>query len=195
MLCYLVVSLPGLVTQLLRDSREGNADATARLIPIVYEHLHALARHYMRAERPDHTLTPTALLNEAYVKLAGAETEWHDRTHFLFLASRSMRQILVDHAKTRNRAKRGAGARHVELEEIDICDPNQDAVMIELDEALTRLTQQDERKARVVELLYFGGLNYDEVAQALEISTVTVHRDLKMAKAWLRNALSSPHAT
>ena len=154
------------MTELLRESREGNAGATARLIPIVYEHQHALARHYTRTERPNHILTPTALLNEAYLKMASADSEWHNQTHFLFLASRSMRPILVDHAKTRHRAKRGARAHHVELEEIDIC----------------------------VELLYFGGLTYEEVAQALDISTVTVHRDLKMAKAWLRNALSSPNA-
>jgi RNA polymerase sigma factor (TIGR02999 family) len=190
----LVVSPDEPVTELLRESRKGSAEATGRLIPVVYQHLHALASHYMRGERPGHTLTPTALLNEAYIKLAGTEIEWRDRAHFFFIASRLMRQILVDHAKTRNRQKRGAGAPRIDLEEIDVCDPRQDAAMMEIDEALTRLAQQDERKARLIELLYFGGLKYEEAAQALDISEVTVHRDLKMAKAWLRHALSSRNA-
>jgi RNA polymerase sigma factor (TIGR02999 family) len=133
-------------------------------------------------------------LHEAYLKLAGAETEWHDRSHFFFIASRSMRQILVDHAKTRHRAKRGAGAPRIDLEEIDLCDPRHDTAMIEIDEALTLLAQQDERKARLIELLYFGGLTYEEAAQALDISPVTVHRDVRIAKAWLRKVLSPPHA-
>jgi RNA polymerase sigma factor (TIGR02999 family) len=179
------------VTQLLRESRAGSAEATNRLIPIVYEHLRALAGHYMRGERGNHTLTPTALLNEAYLKLVGADLQWEDRSHFLCIASRTMRQVLVDHAKGRHRVKRGAGALRVELDEIDLADARQDPTIIEVDEALTRLAKQDERRANLIELLYFGGLTYEEAAQALNISTVTVHRDVKFAKAWLREAMGS----
>jgi RNA polymerase sigma factor (TIGR02999 family) len=177
------------VTQLVRESSAGSVEATNLLIPIVYEHLRRLAGHYMRSERSDHTLTPTALLNEAYLKLIGADVEWEDRAHFLCVASRTMRQVLVDHAKARQRVKRGAGAHAVELEAIDLADPRHDPAIIEVDEALTRFARQDERKAKLIELLYFGGLTYEEAAQALNISTVTVHRDVKFAKAWLREAM------
>lgn len=179
------------VTELLRESRAGSVEATNLLIPIVYEHLRGLAGHYMRGERSNHTLTPTALLNEAYLKLAGANVEWEDRSHFLCIASRTMRQVLVDYAKARQRVKRGAGARPVELDEIDLADPRHDPTIIEVDEALTRFALQDERKARLIELLYFGGLTYEEAAQMLNVSTVTVHRDVKFAKAWLREAMRS----
>lgn len=179
------------ITQLLRESRAGSAEATNLLVPIVYEHLRAFAGHYMRAERSNHTLTPTALLNEAYLKLVGADVEWQDRSHFLCVASRTMRQILVDHAKARQRVKRGAGAQQVEFDEIDLADPRHDPSIIEIDEALTRFARQDERKAKLIELLYFGGLTYEEAAQALSISMVTVHRDVKFAKAWLREAMGA----
>ena len=176
------------MTQLLRESRQGDQEATNRLIPVVYDHLHALASRYMRSERPDHTLSATALLHEAYLKLAGSDVEWQDRSHFFVVASRVMRQILVDHAKTRNRVKRGAGGKRVTLDEIELAAPSGGGIL-ELDEALTRFARQDERKARLMELLYFGGLTYEEAALALGISEVTVHRDVKIAKAWLRKAL------
>jgi RNA polymerase sigma-70 factor, ECF subfamily len=179
------------VTQLLRKSRAGSAEATDLLIPIVYEHLHALAAHYMRGERPSHTLTPTALLNEAYLKLVGADVEWEDRSHFFGIASLTMRRILVDHAKSRNRVKRGSGAQRVDLDDIDLADSRHDLTVIEIDEALTRFSAQDERKAKLIELLYFGGLTYQEAAEALNISEVTVHRDVKFAKAWLRQVIGS----
>jgi len=175
------------VTLLLRQSREGDREATNRLIPLVYGHLHALAGRYMRDERPDHTLSATALLNEAYLKLAGSDVEWQDRSHFFVIASRVMRQILVDHARTRRRLKRPGGQK-VSLDEIEL--PAAPAVnVLELDEALTRFAQQDERKAKLIELLYFGGLSYEEAARALDISEATVHRDVKLAKTWLRKAL------
>jgi RNA polymerase sigma factor (TIGR02999 family) len=177
------------VTQLLRKSRQGDQEATNRLIPVVYNHLHALASRYMRRERPDHTLSATALLNEAYLKLAGSDIEWQDRSHFFVIASRIMRQVLVDHAKARNRMKRGAGGHKVALDEIDLPGPPAGNIL-ELDEALTRFARQDERKARLIELLYFGGLTYQEAALALGVSEVTVHRDVKIAKAWLRKALT-----
>lgn len=177
------------VTQLLRESRGGSKEATDRLIPIVYQHLHALASGHMRGERIGHTLSSTALLNETYLRLAGAEIEWEDRAHFFAIASRTMRRVLVDHAKTRKRLKRGAGGQRVDLEEIASRVAG-DAPILELDEALTRLARQDERKATLMELLYFGGLTYEAAAQALDVSEVTVHRDVKLAKAWLRKALS-----
>jgi RNA polymerase sigma factor (TIGR02999 family) len=125
------------------------------------------------------------------LKLVGADVEWQDRSHFLFIASRTMRQILVDHAKARQRVKRGAGGQRVELDEIDIADARHDPTIIEVDEALTRFAMQDERKAKLIELLYFAGLTYEEAAEALNISTVTVHRDVKFAKAWLREAMGT----
>jgi RNA polymerase sigma factor (TIGR02999 family) len=130
-------------------------------------------------------------LNEAYLKLVGADLQWEDRPHFLCIASRTMRQVLVDHAKGRQRVKRGAGALRVDLDEIDLADARHDPTIIEVDEALMRLAKQDERRAKLIELLYFGGLTYKEAAQALNISTVTVHRDVKFAKAWLREAMGS----
>jgi RNA polymerase sigma factor (TIGR02999 family) len=178
------------VTALLRASRQGDREATERLIPVVYQHLHAMAAHYMRQERKDHTLSATALLNEAYLKLAGTATEWQDRSHFFAIAARSMRQILVDHAKSRNRAKRGAGGQKVALDEIELAAPAEGGIL-ELDDALTRFSQQDERKAKLIELLYFGGLTYEEAADALQISEATVHREVKLAKAWLRKELST----
>jgi RNA polymerase sigma-70 factor (ECF subfamily) len=177
------------VTELLRASRLGDREAADRLFPVVYQHLHVLATSYMRRERRDHPLTPTALLNEAYLKLVGTETQFQDRSHFFVIASRIMRQILVDYAKTRNRLKRGAGGQKVTLDEIDLRAPEGGGI-IELDEALTRFALQDERKAKLIELLYFGGLTYDEAAETLQISEATVHRDVKFAKAWLRKALS-----
>jgi RNA polymerase sigma-70 factor (ECF subfamily) len=139
------------VTELLRASRQGDREATDRLIPLVYQHLHALASRYMRRERQDHTLTPTALLNEAYLKLAGTHTEWQDRSHFFVIASHIMRQILVDHAKTRNRLKRGAGGHKVGLDEIDLPAPAGGSIL-ELDEALTRFARQDERNRAITHL-------------------------------------------
>jgi RNA polymerase sigma factor (TIGR02999 family) len=178
------------VTALLRASRQGDRAATERLIPVVYQHLHAMASNYMRRERKDHTLSATALLNEAYLKLAGAGTEWQDRSHFFAIAARSMRQILVDHAKTRNRVKRGAGGQKVALDEVKLAAPAEGGIL-ELDDALTRFALQDERKAKLIELLYFGGLTYEEAAAALQISEATVHREVKLAKAWLRKELSA----
>jgi len=179
------------VTQLLRQSRQGDQEATEQLVSAVYAHLHTLAGRYMSRERPGHTLTPTALVHEAYLKLAGAGTDWEDRSHFFAIAARSMRQILVDYARNRARLKRGAGGQKVALEEIDLPDPRSDATILDLDEALTSFARQDERKARLMELLYFGGLTYEEAAVALGVSAVTVHRDVKVAKAWLRNFLVS----
>jgi RNA polymerase sigma factor (TIGR02999 family) len=163
-----------------------------RLMPVVYGQLHALASQFMRGERPNHTLSPTALVNEAYLKLIDAEVSWEDRSHFFNLAARMMRRILVDHAKSRNRGKRGGKAQRVNLDEIDSAGSGDAVTILEIDEGLDRLASQDARMAQIVELHYFGGLTYEEAAQTLSISPATVHRELRMAKAWLQNALAKP---
>jgi RNA polymerase sigma factor (TIGR02999 family) len=177
------------VTQLLQAWRRGDREALDKLTPLVYDELRRLAERAMRGERPDHTLQPTALVHEAYVRLVEANVEWKDRVHFMATAATMMRRILVDHAKSKGRAKRGGGAAKLTLEEAVLVssEPSEDLVL--LDEALSRLADQDERKARVIELKYFGGLNYDETAEALDISASTVDRELRMAKAWLYREL------
>ena len=177
------------VSRLLLAWRNGDPAALDRLIPLLYDELHALASRQLRGERPDHSLQTTALLHEAYLRLVGADVHWEGRVHFFAIAARTMRRILVDHARANARVKRGAGVTPITLgDEIGAADgPSAD--LVDLDEALNRLSALDERKARVVELHYFGGLNYEETAAALEISTATVHRDLRMAKAWLHREL------
>jgi RNA polymerase sigma factor (TIGR02999 family) len=175
------------VTALLRAWRAGDRGALDRLIPLVHDELHRLALGYMRGERPDHTLQATALVNEAYLKLVRADVDWRDRAHFFAVAATTMRRILVDHARTKGRVKRGGVA--VSLEESVLVAPDREAELLAIDEALTRLAGNDERAARVVELHYFGGLTYDEIAEALGISAATVDRDLRFAKAWLYREL------
>ncbi|QOY88486.1 sigma-70 family RNA polymerase sigma factor [Paludibaculum fermentans] len=182
------------LTQLLRASQQGDAAATDRLIPLIYDRLHAVAGAMMRHERPDHTLSATALLHESYIRLFQAEIEWDGRTHFFRLAACMMRRILVDHAKARRREKRGGGAEWISLDDplkpIQVADPAAAIGILELDEALSQLARQDERKAQIVELVYFGGLTYEEAAAAMEISPATLHRDLRLAKAWLQTVLT-----
>jgi RNA polymerase sigma factor (TIGR02999 family) len=173
------------VTGLLASWRAGNKDARTELIPVVYDELHRLAERNLRRERTDHTLQATALVNEAYLRLVGAEIPWEDRAHFFAVASRVMRQILVDYARAKGRKKRGADFARVTLDESLAASPQRASDLVALDEALELLAKQDERKARVVELHYFGGLGYEEVARVLDVSVATVNRDLRMAKAWL----------
>jgi RNA polymerase sigma factor (TIGR02999 family) len=177
------------VTRLLRECNAGNKSALDELMPVVYNQLHRLASKSLRAERPDHTLRATALVNEAYLRLVSADVEWQDRVHFFAIAARMLRRILVDHAKANQRQKRGAGAEKVELDEAVMIGPQSGAGIIELDLALQRLAQQDARKSEIIELLCFGGLTYDETAAALKISPATVHRELKLAKAFLHREL------
>lgn len=177
------------VSQLLLAWREGDASALARLIPLVYQELHALARRYLRDERPDHTLQTTALIHEAYLRLCGADVAWEGRVHFLAVAAQTMRRILVDHARSRARAKRGGGEAPITLDDALVASPDRPDALLALDEALQRLSALDERKGRAVELHYFGGLTYDETAAALDISAATVDRELRMAKAWLYREL------
>ena len=177
------------VTTLLRAWRRGDPAAFERLTPLVYDELRRRARYYLRGERPDHTLRPTALVHEAYLRLIHLDqVEWQDRAHFFALAARQMRRILVDSARARRYRKRGGSKMNVTFtESLAVSRSNPD--VIALDEALDVLARQDERKARVVELRFFGGLTNEEIAAALNISTDTVTRDWQMAKLWLRREL------
>jgi len=180
------------VTQLLMDWSHGDDSALAELTPLVYEELRRLAHHFMEGQRPDHTLQTTALVDEAYLRLADqTNPNWQNRAHFFAVAARAMRQILVNYAKSSRAQKRGGGALKVELDEAAIVSPEQSKEIIYLHEALERLATLDSRKARVVELKYFGGLNHDEIAEVLKVSTVTVRRDWVFAKAWLYTELHS----
>jgi RNA polymerase sigma factor (TIGR02999 family) len=177
------------VTRLLHEWGGGNKEALDQLMPVVYDQLHRLASKCLRSERPDHTLRATALVHEAYMRLVNADVAWQDRVHFFAVAARTLRRILVDHAKSNDREKRGGGAEKVQLDEAVMVGPQGGAGIIELDLALQRLAEHDPRKSEIVELLCFGGLTYDETAAALKISPATVHRELKMAKAFLHREL------
>ena len=174
----------------LVDAITGAGKHADDLMPAVYDELRRLASRYLRSERPGHTLRPTALVHEAYLRLASAEGPWRDRGAFCAAAAQAMRRILVDYARSRNRQKRGGGGPFISLDEAIGVHEETAPDLLELDEALTRLALQDERKARIVELLFFGGLTYEECAEALGISTATLDRDLRLAKAWLWRELS-----
>jgi len=183
-----------LVTQLLQQWGSGNKQALDELMPVVYDHLRKLASNCLRSERPDHTLRATALVHEAYLRLVDSEIALQDRVHFYVISARLLRRILVDHAKSRNRHKRGGEFQKIPLDEAVLVGPESDHGILELDEALQRLAAQDQRKSELIELLFFGGLTYDEAADALKISPATVHRELTLAKAWLHRELSQPVA-
>jgi RNA polymerase sigma-70 factor (ECF subfamily) len=177
------------VTRLLREWGGGNKQALDLLMPLVYDQLRKLASRCLAAERPGHTLRATALVNEAYLRLVETDASFHDRVHFYAVAARLLRHILVDHARAQNRQKRGGGAERLTLDE-SVMVGGEQPELLELDEALNRLASRDKRKSEIVELLFFGGLTYDETAAALGISTATVHRELTMAKAWLYRELA-----
>lgn len=177
---------PGEVTRLLYELSAGRADAIDDLMPLVYDELRRIARRHMRREGEGHTLQPTALVNEAYLKLVRqTRAEWEGRTHFLCVASSAMRRILVDHARGRLRQKRGADLQRVDLDEVLERAAESDADVLELHGALDRLAKLDDRQARVVELRFFGGLTVEEVAEALGVSNRTVDNEWRHAKAWL----------
>lgn len=181
---------PEKVTELLTGWSQGNGDALTELTPLVYEDLRRLAHHYMSGQRPDHTLQTTALVNEAYLRLADqTNPSWQNRAHFVAVAARAMRQILVNYAKAYRAQKRGGGAEKLQLEEAALLSPVQSKEIVDLNEALEQLRHLDARKAEVVEMKYFGGLNYDEIAEVLKISSITVRRDWEFAKAWLYTEL------
>jgi len=175
------------VTGLLLQWGQGDEAALERLVPLVQRELHRIARRCMAGERAGHSFQATALLNEAYARLIdGAAVEWQDRAHFYAVCARLMRRILVDHARARNYQKRGGGVRHVTFDEalVVAAEPSQDFEA--LDDALQALARFDERKSRVIELRFFGGLTVDETASVLDVSPDTVHRDWRLAKAWLQ---------
>ena len=168
-----------------------NAQAD-ELAPLVYEELRRLAHRYMSRERLGHTLQATALVNEAYLRLADqTDPHWHDRTHFFAAAARMMRHILVDYARSRQRDKRGGGAVKITLTDEAIVTESQAEQVVDLNDALERLAELDRRASQVVELKYFGGMNYDEIADVLGIAAITVLRDLEFANAWLHKVLTT----
>jgi len=177
---------PNEVTELLLDWSNGNQAALDKLTPLVYEELHRLAHHHMRRERDDHTLQTSALVNEAYLRLINQrDVRWQNRAHFFSIASRLMRRILVDHARSHQYVKRGGGALKVSLDETALVSQDRAAELIALDEALTSLAAFDERKCQVVEMRFFAGMSVEETAEALNVSAITVKRDWSTAKAWL----------
>jgi RNA polymerase sigma factor (TIGR02999 family) len=180
---------PQLVTRLLHEWRSGNREALDELTPLVYDQLRRLAARCLYSERPDHTLRATALVHEAYMRMMNANVEWQDRAHFYAVAARMLRRILVEYARTSNRPKRGGKAIKVQLDDAIIVSPEAADIVVELDEALDRLATLDQRKGEIVQLLYFGGMTYEETADALGISPATVHREMRLAKAWLYREL------
>jgi RNA polymerase sigma factor (TIGR02999 family) len=183
---------PQEITQLLRQWSEGNREGLDQLLPLVYDELHRQAARYLRRERGEHTLQPTALIHEAYLKLIDQrDVQWQSRTHFFAIAAQLMRRILVDYARTKHREKRGGADDKLPLEEAALVVANEKSVdLLALDEALTRLAAMDEQQARVVELRYFSGLSLEETAEALDISRATAARDWNMAKTWLYRELT-----
>ncbi len=180
----------GEITKILRDMKNGDQEAAASLLSLLYSELRSIAGHFMRSQRPDHTLQATALVNEAYLRLLGEQgASWEDRIHFLRVAARAMRSVLIDHARSRDAAKRGDGWRRSPLEEAAVFTDQPSSDLLALDEALTRLSDLDDRLAQVVELRFFGGLTIEETARVLKISTATVKREWLTAKAWLREEI------
>jgi len=175
----------GTVTRLLLEWHHGQPQALDQVFPLVYEELRRLAAGHMRGERPGHTLQATALVHEAFARLVGTEVTARSRVQFLALASRAMRHVLVDHARARQRVKRGGHAVMVTLEQCLVVSEEPDPALLDLDAALRELEAQDGRKARAVEMHFFGGLTHEEIAGLLEVSVSTVRGDLRFAKAWL----------
>ena len=184
------------VTLLLHNWRQGDQAALGQIAEIVDRELHRLAASYLRRERPGHTLQATALVNEAFVRLVGqaARSDWESRSHFIAIAAHHMRQILVDYARRHRAAKRGAGATLISLDDAEAASDPRPVDLLALDEALAKLAEVDPRKARAMELKFFGGLEMAEIATVLGISVKTVEKDVRLAAAWLRSALSAPPA-
>jgi RNA polymerase sigma-70 factor, ECF subfamily len=183
-------SQSGEVTTLLRAWREGDRDALQRMTPIVYKELHRLAHHFMRREREGHSLQTTALVHEAYMRLVDYKhMEWQNRAHFFAVSAQLMRRILVEQARRHNQ-KRGGDVQHVPLDETVLVSGKRPAELVALDDALNELERFDARKVRVVEMRFFGGLELEEIAAVLQVSAVTVGRDLRGAKAWLHREMT-----
>ena len=176
-------------TRLLKAVHAGDHAAAEKLLPLVYSELHRLANAYMRRERPDHTLQPTALINEAYLRLIQEDVDWNGRAHFVGFAAHVMRRVLVDYARARNADQRGGKMERVELQDQFAVSPERLEEVSLIDEALERLEKKNPRQARVVELRYFGGLSIEETAQVLDVSPATVKRDWATARIWLHREL------
>ncbi len=181
---------PPQVTQLLQNWGEGDQAALDQLIPLVYAELHRLAKHYMRRERPDHTLQTSALINEAYLRLVDQKVSWKNRAHFFGVAAQLMRRILVDHARAHHRAKRGGDQPRVSLDVAADVPQDRTADLVAMDDALTTLATIDPRQSRIVELRFFGGLTIEETAEVLGVSHTTVENEWTMARAWLVREMS-----
>ena len=180
------------ITVLLTKSRSGDRDALEQLAPLVQSELRRIARNRLRVERPGHTLQPTALINEAYIRLLkGAQPEWEGRAHFFAVAARLMRQVLTDHARARAAKKREWNCQ-VTLDLAGDIAPETPAAVVALNDAIEALKHADERKSQVIDLRYFGGLAIDEIGSVLDISAATVRRDLRMGEAWLRREMNAP---
>jgi len=178
------------VTQLLLAWRQGDAAALDQLIPLVYQKLRRMARHYMAGQRPDHTLQPTGLINEAYVRLIDCQlVNWKDRAHFFAVSAQMMRRVLVEFARSGRYQKRGGGAQKTSFDEAMIAFPQRGQDLLALDDALQTFASSFPRQAKVVELRFFGGLSVEETAEVLDISAITVMRDWQFAKSWLAHEL------
>ena len=178
------------ITRLLVDWSEGRREALDQLMPAIYQELHKIAGSYLRRERAEHTLQPTALIHEAYLRLVGQNLpSFKSRTHFYGVAAHVMRQILVEHARARGAAKRGAGGRKISLDDVTLFSAERTADLVALDDALTTLAGFDERKSKVIELRFFAGLSLDDTADALGVSVATIGRELRLAQAWLQREL------
>jgi len=176
------------VTTLLRDWRSGDAGALEQLTPMIYDDLRSIAARHLKSERRGHTLQATALANEAFVRLAEADASFEDRAHFFAIAARTIRHILTDYGRARSSQKRGGGQRALTLDEQRVADARP-VDIVDLDDALEKLASLDSRKSDILVLHYFGGMTYEETAEALNVSPATVDRDLRFAKAWLANEL------
>jgi RNA polymerase sigma-70 factor (ECF subfamily) len=185
-----VESVPGDVTQLLKAMHAGDPAAADRLLPLVYSELHRLAQAYMRRERPDHTLQATALINEAYLRLAGEDIDWNNRAHFIGLAAHVMRQVLVDYARRHHAERRAGGLQRVEMNDDLAVSPDRLDEIASIDQALTRLAAHNPRQARVVELRYFGGLSVEQIATILQVAPRSVKRDWSLARIFLARELN-----
>jgi len=183
--------MPGEITELLEGVRNGNSSAESQLAALVYHDLHRIAAHYMRHERPGHSLQATMLVHDAYLRLVSHEDQsWENRSHFFAVAARLMRRILIDHARSRNAAKRDGRHPNRPLEDVLLISEDRMDEVLAVDEALARLSERDPQLARIVELRFFAGLTEDEIAEALGISSRTVKRQWRVAKAWLHAELA-----